>query len=504
MWRDLSIAGALVALAALGVWHADGYMATGNSGPPQALSGFDPTAVPDAERPPSAPRVVLVIVDGMRDDALELLGLELSHPRLAVARCSIMAHWPSYSRASYATIGTGAPPTLTGVVTNSYRGPVKLGSIFLTARSAGMRVHLATDGNDWWTDLFPGVWHETSTEDNEFGDALDRLLRDGGPELALVHSDKTDTMGHDFGGDSPEYREAVADAGRWLRELIERADPDRDTVIVTADHGHVDRGGHGGPELEVLKVPLVVFGRRVRPGSGCQDGGTDDLAPTIAAILDLDPPPHTLGHALLELLSLPNGGPDRVRARELAQRDALLDELGDPPTWRRPAAGPVALAIGVWGLLLLGLLLGLAGRRPTARGLIVAASFPAAFVCIYLAAEPVLSFSAAWSKNPWLLRLAALTAAALAVRTAIAAILLRRQTDPERRANLAVSTAAALLPLFVAIGVHGSPWLGPELGEPHAAFAVLAASFVASVAALWLLAEHVGGAVIRRRRRTGS
>jgi len=93
--------------------------------------------------------------------------------------------------------------------------------------------------------------------------------------------------------------------------------------VVTADHGHVGIGGHGGPEEEVLHVPLVLAGAGVRAGVR----GTArqvDVAPTLSTLLGLAIPSSNQGRPLLDALAL-----DPVRRAEalravVAQRERFV------------------------------------------------------------------------------------------------------------------------------------------------------------------------------------
>jgi hypothetical protein len=76
------------------------------------------------------------------------------------------------------------------------------------------------------------------------------------------------------------------------------------TLVVTADHGHVAEGGHGGDEPEVTAVPLVLAGAGARAGAR----GTCahlDVAPTLAALLGVAAPAAAEGRVLWEALEAP-------------------------------------------------------------------------------------------------------------------------------------------------------------------------------------------------------
>jgi hypothetical protein len=91
-----------------------------------------------------------------------------------------------------------------------------------------------------------------------------------------------------------QYDEEIAFTDAMLRELVEawRASGRELIVVVTADHGEEfgERGswGHGHTLYpEQLRVPLVVNGPGVKAQRVAERVGTEDIAPTVAALAGL-------------------------------------------------------------------------------------------------------------------------------------------------------------------------------------------------------------------------
>jgi arylsulfatase A-like enzyme len=59
---------------------------------------------------------------------------------------------------------------------------------------------------------------------------------------------------------------------------------------------------HGSPYSYDTHVPLVIMGAGVAPGRYDQASTPADLAPTLAALLRVQPPSNTTGRVLLEAL----------------------------------------------------------------------------------------------------------------------------------------------------------------------------------------------------------
>jgi hypothetical protein len=161
-----------------------------------------------------------------------------------------------------------------------------------------------------------------------------------------------DRAGH-ADGVGREYRAAAAAVDRMLRTAFAAVDLVHDTVIVTADHGHVAPGGHGGDEPEVSHVPLILAGAGVVPGAVARDARLIDLAPTVAALLGVPAPRHAEGRALVELLALSPSDATRRRADDDGRARALtaitsaaLADAGGPAPGRlvAVAAGLAAAA----------------------------------------------------------------------------------------------------------------------------------------------------------------
>jgi len=85
--------------------------------------------------------------------------------------------------------------------------------------------------------------------------------------------------------------------GALARGAAQRSVPTREALVVTSDHGHVDEGGHGGTEREVVRIPIVVWGAGVTRGT--RAGRGRDVGPTIARLLGIGPLSHATGRPLV-------------------------------------------------------------------------------------------------------------------------------------------------------------------------------------------------------------
>jgi Metalloenzyme superfamily/Type I phosphodiesterase / nucleotide pyrophosphatase len=320
-------------------------------------AGWQPTRV--------ARRVVLVIVDGLRLrgsygyrflDSLRRRGVD------AVAT----SHYPTYSRPNHVAILTGVPPAWSGVRNNAYSWPVALDSLMDRANAAGLRSAYAADlafgvGMMFHED-FAAV-HYAPWPDG-FARAA-RLVMSQDYPLVVLLPGAVDAAGHASGAEHGAYGAAIAQVDRELAEALAGLDLTRDTVIITADHGHTGAGGHGGTEPDVVEVPLIMAGAGIRPGAALADVELIDVAPTAAALLGLPAPRHGLGRTLVDATTLPQlqrAHLSRADHRRVRRNQAALDRRHDEEAPRMAERRAWRVTV-VAGVSFLALLLVLAAHR---------------------------------------------------------------------------------------------------------------------------------------------
>lgn len=265
--------------------------------------------------PPLASRVVLVLVDGLSQDASRSLPF-LNELRRRGADLECRAGLPSFSLPARGVILTGAWADVHGQVTNFHPRALPVEHVFQTARREGRATALSA-GPHVMTLFAPWVDHKVvhpetpgSRPFEEYASKLrgmaaaGRELLRGPARLVVIELHAPDEAGHDWGGTSAEYGRAARLTDAEVAELAAGLDLARDVLIVASDHGHVAGGGHGGPEEAVVRVPVVLAGGPVRPGSvgRCEQV---DVAPTVAVLLGSAIPASSQGRPLLEALSLP-------------------------------------------------------------------------------------------------------------------------------------------------------------------------------------------------------
>lgn len=272
-----------------------------------------------------ARRVVVVVVDGLRADVSRQMPF-LESLRRAGAWTTLATGQPSFSKPGYAVLSTGTWQEYHGVTMNSHPGQVPVDTIFAAARRAGLKTALF--GYTYWGEINPQVDRAVVGEypDHELYARARASLEAQEADLTYVHLSGADEAAHRAGGAAAqEYLEAAREIDGMIAGLASCLDLAKDVLLVTADHGHLDRNngggsGHGGWEREVTTVPLVMAGAHVRPGE-MPVGRQVDVVPTVAALLGLPAPAHSLGQVLWAGLDVP----DEVRAdKELKRASQFL------------------------------------------------------------------------------------------------------------------------------------------------------------------------------------
>ncbi len=114
------------------------------------------------------------------------------------------------------------------------------------------------------------------------------------PTLTFVHLDQPDGVGHNIGHRTKEYYEELkkvdARIGKIIAAVNKAGIADETVIIVTADHGGINKG-HGGKSLDEVLIPWVIYGRGVKKNKALQNPIiTYDTGATIAWLLGLNAP----------------------------------------------------------------------------------------------------------------------------------------------------------------------------------------------------------------------
>ena len=288
-------------------------------------------------------QLVIIVVDALRADVSRSM-TNLNALRAKGADRTLQIGEPSLSYPGWTVIGTGAWQEQSGVTLNFYKGDIKVDTIFESAKRKGLTTALAGAGNGWTMLYARGVDASYGSkgpsdpysnlpavrrEDDDIETNALKILKENKPNLMLIHFIEADDAGHAKGGTSAEYKDAAMAMDARISHIASVLDLNQTTLIVTADHGQIDTGGHGGGESVVLTVPFVAVGKGIKPGK--YDPGTlADIAPTIAALIGASIPAHSQGLPMFDALDLSaNVRAQRAvdTAQEIADRYAQIAKV---------------------------------------------------------------------------------------------------------------------------------------------------------------------------------
>ena len=286
---------------------------------------------------PITRRVVFVLIDALRDDTSKKAEVMpfLNELRQQAASATMRSRPPSYSQPGYSVLLTGAWPDLSdGPTINLDYDQIPTwtqDNLFSAAHRAGLKT--AVSGYYWFQKLIPQDVVDVSfytqgddkAADRQVVDAALPWLRKGDARLVLIHIDQVDYAGHYEGGPrDPRWDAASHRADDLLREIAAQLDLTQDTLFVCSDHGHIDRGGHGGQDAITLIEPFVLVGAGVKPGQ-YPDVSMVDVAPTLAALLGANLPASNQGNPLTGMLNLNPKQAGDVQTNLVAQQRLLLE-----------------------------------------------------------------------------------------------------------------------------------------------------------------------------------
>ncbi|MGN6467653.1 MAG: alkaline phosphatase family protein [Rhizobiaceae bacterium] len=224
---------------------------------------------------------------------------------------------PSTSACCYASIHTGVPPQVHGILSNEVRFRIELPDLFSEITRAGGTTGAVT--HSYWSEFFNrhpfdlvrdmeydepdgpithGRFHtmtgynarnQMTPSDVDLFATLTMLAERFGIDYGILHTCTLDSMGHRFGHDCIEMDHACYAMDGMLAAFLPRWRQAGYEVIVTADHGQTDRGHHGGHEDLQQDFAVYYFG----PARGPKEDVLLDqlqLAPTILKRLGVKAP----------------------------------------------------------------------------------------------------------------------------------------------------------------------------------------------------------------------
>lgn len=230
---------------------------------------------------------------------------------------------PSVSACNWASMFMGAGPELHGYTEWGSRTPElpsrivnsdnRFPNIFGLYRDRNPKAEIGYiidwDGMNFLVDTlainFRYLSPNRKTHSKESMNIVLNYIENKKPNLCLIYFGETDRVGHKYGWSSPEYmkvaNELDACVGEILATIEEIGIMDDTVVILTSDHGGINKG-HGGKTMAEMESPLVFYGKNIKKGFTIPESiMIYDTAGTIAYLLDFEQPQAWIARPIMSI-----------------------------------------------------------------------------------------------------------------------------------------------------------------------------------------------------------
>ncbi len=247
--------------------------------------------------------VFLILIDGLRPDALELANAPTlkafrARSSYTMAASSIM---PSMTLPCHMSMFYSVPAARHGITTNTFTPLARpLPSLVDQARSVNKRSAFFTTWDGFSALYKPDNldFHFSfhyADETGAFRLESDELVTDAAlsylpkinPDFSFIYYGTTDSAGHQFGWMQAGYLKQIEYVDRQLARLLPQLPTDA-VVLIQADHGGHDHT-HGTNLPEDMTIPWMIAGPGIKQGHEITSTPVSLLntAPTLAHFMDV-------------------------------------------------------------------------------------------------------------------------------------------------------------------------------------------------------------------------
>jgi len=250
------------------------------------ITGLVAIASPAADLPVAADTLVLIVVDGLRPEALKQAKVPVIDGFIKRGASTMKAQTvsPSLTLPAVTSMLTGLPPQQHGIIWNDYepmRGYVKAPTVFEIASFAAGKLaamflnkekllHIAKP--DRGLILQVCSMTEPGCNAQKIATAVIAAYKtatEGKPSVFLIHFADPDTAGHEKGWMSKPYLQAVEATDRAIGTLVKGFQQlglyKNMAFIITTDHGGHDKT-HGTDSADDMTVPWIAAGPGIKSG----------------------------------------------------------------------------------------------------------------------------------------------------------------------------------------------------------------------------------------------
>ena len=242
-------------------------------------------------------KVILILADGMRPDALTACGHPFVEKMKEMATYTLAARTviPSITLPCHVSLFHSVDPARHGTTTNVYAPQVRPIDGIVEVLKNGKKKCAFFITWDQLRDLcrpgkldacdFLSCYNYQDVNEIITPRAI-QYINEQQPDFLFLYLADTDNTGHKYGWLTPEYMKDAHDAVECVKQVYESI-PEDYTIIFLADHGGHDRT-HGTEMPEDMTIPLFFMGPRFEKGKVLPEGSIKDVAPTVAALLECE------------------------------------------------------------------------------------------------------------------------------------------------------------------------------------------------------------------------
>lgn len=254
-------------------------------------------------------KTLLILVDGMRPDALANCQAAQAVMANSVYTLNAKTVMPSVTLPCHMSLFFSMMPEHHGTQSNTYTQPKRLLlSLFdvlaiekkktASFYSWGQLRDLCHPASLDYSLLIKGGNYGYDVANDRLTDAAIAYINENDPDLTFLYLGYTDEAGHAHGWMSEEYMQSLDNSWKNIARIMQ-AIPREYAVIVTADHGGHDHT-HGTEMPEDMTIPLIFAGAERDLIGSLDEVSIIDIAPTVAALANMDPNPDWKGKSLLK------------------------------------------------------------------------------------------------------------------------------------------------------------------------------------------------------------
>lgn len=253
-------------------------------------------------------RVILILVDGMRPDAIFENPAARKLAEKSAYTFGGRTVFPSVTLPCHMSLFHSVDPDRHGTTTNTYMPQVRpISGLFDALAQSRKKCAMFYD----WEQLrdlgrpgslarsvFYALGDYGSQEaDDMLTDRAVECLMQENMDFLFLYLGAPDVFGHDHGWMSEPYMEGLEAAWKNIYRVLD-AVSEEDVVIVTADHGGHGRS-HGTQMPEDMTIPFFITGPGVEEGRELARMNIKDIAPTVLKLFGIDAPREWEGSALV-------------------------------------------------------------------------------------------------------------------------------------------------------------------------------------------------------------